>query len=260
MVVVFPFEESLYRQAGVQVFFVGHPCMDAIVVRDQGELARRLPIDLARRPLVGLLPGSRQSEVKVLLPIMLDAASLLARTISGIRFVLPLASTIGTDQVRPLLKGRDLPLTVLEHRTHEAIQACDLIVAASGSVTLEAAILRTPLVVVYKVHPLTFGIGRRLVHVRHLGLVNLVAGEEVAPELIQGEARAERIAEEVVGILRDPDRQRWIRSRLADVRRSLGAPGASTRAAEIALSLMGGSGGEGGVCTTFAPARDRGDL
>jgi lipid-A-disaccharide synthase len=138
-----------------------------------------------------------------------------------------------------LLQGRDLSLTVIEGRTQEAIQACEVVVAASGSVTLEAAILGTPLVIVYKVHRLSYEIGRRLIRVEHIGLVNLVAGETVAPELIQDRVTAEGIVKEVMGILEDPGRQAWIRSRLEDVRRRLGSPGASIRAAEIALALLG---------------------
>jgi lipid-A-disaccharide synthase len=239
MVVLFPFEETLYRKAGVPVSFVGHPFLDAVTVRDREELGRRLGASLGGRPLVGLLPGSRRNEVRALLPLMLEAAASLVRRMPHARFLLPLASTIRADQVRPLLPGRDLPLTVLEGRTQEAIQACELIVAASGSVTLEAAILGTPLVVVYKVHRLSYEVGRRLIRVQHIGLVNLVAGETVAPELIQDQVTAEGIVKEVMVILENPGRRAWIRSRLEEVRRRLGSPGASIRAAEIALSLLG---------------------
>jgi lipid-A-disaccharide synthase len=239
MVVLFPFEETLYRKAGVPVAFVGHPFLDAVMVRDREELPRRLGVGSGGRPLLGLLPGSRWNEVRALLPIMLEAAASLARRLPQAHFLLPLASTIRADQVRPLLQARSVPLTVMEGRTHEAIQACELIVAASGSVTLEAAILGTPLVVVYKVHRLSYEIGRRLIRVQHIGLVNLVAGETVAPELIQDQATAGGIVKEVMEILEDPGRRAWIRSRLEEVRRRLGSPGASIRAAELALSLLG---------------------
>jgi lipid-A-disaccharide synthase len=238
MVVLFPFEETLYREAGVPVFFVGHPLLDTVAGRDREEPGRRLIPSPGGRPLVGLLPGSRQNEVRALLPIMLQAATSLARRMPHAHFLLPLASTIRVDQVRPLLQGRDLPLTVMEGKTHEAIQACEVVVVASGSVTLEAAILGTPLVIVYKMHRLSYEIGRRLIRVEHIGLVNLVAGETVAPELIQDQVTAEGIVKEVMGILEDPGRQAWIRSRLGEVRRRLGSPGASSRAAEIALSLL----------------------
>jgi lipid-A-disaccharide synthase len=239
MVVLFPFEETLYREAGVPVSFVGHPFLDTVAGRDREEPGRCLSPSSGGRPLVGLLPGSRQNEVRVLLPIMLQAATSLVRRMPHAHFLLPLASTIKADQVRPLLQARSLPLTVMEGRTHEAIQACEVIVAASGSVTLEAAILGTPLVIVYKVNRLSYEIGRRLIRVEHIGLVNLVAGETVAPELIQDQVTAEGIVNEVMGILENPVRRAWIRSRLEEVRRRLGSPGASIRAAEIALSLLG---------------------
>ena len=239
MVVLFPFEETLYREADVPVSFVGHPFIDTVTARDRGELGRSLGLNLGGQALVGLLPGSRRNEVRVLLPVMLEAAATLARRMPRAHFLLPLASTVRADQVRPWLPGRNFPLTVVEGRTHEAIQACEVIVAASGSVTLEAAILGTPLVIVYKVHRLSYQIGRRLIRVKHIGLVNLVAGDTVAPELIQDRVTPEDIVKEVKSILEDPGRQAWIRSRLDEVRRRLGSPGASVRAAEIALSLLG---------------------
>jgi len=238
MVVLFPFEETLYREAGVPVSLVGHPFIDTVTTRDRGELGCRLGLSLEGRPLVGLLPGSRKNEVRALLPVMLEAAAALAGRMPRAHFLLPLASTVRADQVRPLLAGRNLPLTVVEGKTHEAIQACEVIVAASGSVTLEAAILGTPLVIVYKVHRLSYEIGRRLIRVKHIGLVNLVAEETVAPELIQDQVTAEGIVQEVMGILEDPGRRAWIRSKLEEVRRRLGSPGASLRAAQIALSLL----------------------
>jgi len=239
MVVLFPFEETLYREAGVPVSFVGHPFLDSVTGRAREEPGRDLTPNLGGRPVVGLLPGSRRNEVRVLLPVMLEAAASLARHTPHAHFLLPLASTIKAEQVRPLLQARSVPLTVVEGRTREAIQACDVIVAASGSVTLEAAILGTPLVIVYKVHRLSYEIGRRLIRVKHIGLVNLVAGDTVAPELIQDRVTPEDIVKEVKSILEDPGRQAWIRSRLDEVRRRLGSPGASVRAAEIALSLLG---------------------
>ena len=239
MVVVLPFEEDMYRKAGVNVSFVGHPLLDSVRIRDEGELRRSLHLGSGQERLVGLLPGSRRNELIALLPVMLDAASILARAITGIHFFLPLASTIQPEQVQPFLKGRDLPLTVVENKTHEVIQMCEVIIAASGTVTLEAAILGTPLVVIYKVHPLTYWLGRRLIRVKHMALANIVAGETVAPELLQHEVKPERIAGETMKILGDESHQGWIRQRHSDVRKKLGSPGASARAAAIALEILG---------------------
>ena len=148
MVVILPFEERIYREGGVEVSFVGHPLLDVIQVADEKSLSRsRYSKDRASR-LVGLLPGSRINEIAKLLPVMFDTAAALAKKIPDIHFLMPLAPTIRSHQIDPYLRGRDIPLTVVENNTHEVIQACEMMIAASGTVTLEAAILGTPLVVV----------------------------------------------------------------------------------------------------------------
>lgn len=238
IVVILPFEERIYREGGVDVSFVGHPLLDVIRVTDEKSLTRsRYSKDRASR-LVGLLPGSRIDEISKLLPVMLDTAAALAKEIPDIHFLMPLAPTIRSHQIDHYLRGRDIPLTVIENNTHEVIQVCEMMIAASGTVTLEAAILGTPLVVVYKVNPLTYWLGKRLIKVQHVALANIVAGETVAPELIQHEANPEQIAREAMAILGDSDRQAWIRQRFAEVRDSVGKPGASARTAAIAMELM----------------------
>jgi lipid-A-disaccharide synthase len=225
MVVILPFEESIYEKADVKVSFVGHPLLDVIRVKDEEAIPRSRYLKNEASLVVGLLPGSRLSEISKLLPVMLDAATIITREISRVEFLVPLASTIRKEEVTSYLRGRDLDLTVVEDNTHE--------------VTLEAAILGTPLIVVYKVNPLTYWLGKRLVQVEHVALANIVAGETVAPELIQHEVTSERIAQEAMGILEDSKRQAWIRQRFSEVREKLGSPGASARAAAIALELMG---------------------
>ena len=239
MVVILPFEEKLYQEAGVRVSFVGHPLLDLIMLEnEEGSLSRRYG-NKGSRQLIGLLPGSRSSEVSRLLPVMLDMAAILVDMIPKVHFLVPLAPTISREQVNPYLYGRNLPLTVVTDSTHEVIRACEMIVAASGTVTLEAAILGTPLVVVYKVNPLTYWLGKRLVKVNHVALANIIAGETVAPELIQHEVTPERLAREAMNIFNDHGRKEWIKRRLQDVREELGTPGASDKAAVIALELMG---------------------
>jgi lipid-A-disaccharide synthase len=238
MVVILPFEERIYREGGVEVSFVGHPLLDVIRVTDEKSLTRsRYSKDRASR-LVGLLPGSRMNEISKLLPVMLDTAAALAKEIPDIHFLMPLAPTIRSHQIDPHLRERELSLTVVENNTHEVIQVCEMMIAASGTVTLEAAILGTPLVVVYKVNPLTYWLGKRLINVQHVALANIIAGETVAPELIQHEANPVQIAREAIAILGDSDRQAWIRQRFAEVRDSVGKPGASARTAAIAMELL----------------------
>ena len=238
MVVILPFEEKLYQKAGVRVSFVGHPLLDIIAPEnEEGLFGQRYGKNGSRR-LIGLLPGSRSSEVSRLLPVMLDAAAILVDKIPKVHFLVPLAPTIGREEIYPYLNGRNLPLTVVEGSTHEVIRACELVLAASGTVTLEAAILGTPLVVVYKVNPLTYWLGKRLVKVNHLALANIIAGETVAPEFIQHEATPELVARESMKIFNDNQRREWIKRRLQDVREQLGTPGASDKAAAIALELI----------------------
>lgn len=239
MVVILPFEKKLYQEAGVKVSFVGHPLLDLIEVKNGDGCLWRKYSKNGLYKLIGLLPGSRSSEISKLLPLMLDTAAILVDMIPNIHFLMPLAPTIGRGQVNPYLNGRNLPLTVVKDSTHEVIRACEMIVAASGTVTLEAAILGTPLVVVYKVNPLTYWFGKRLVKVNHIALVNIIAGETVAPELIQHEVTPELIARESMKILNDEKRKMWIKGRLKAVRQELGTPGASDKAAAIALELMG---------------------
>ena len=240
MVVILPFEEKLYQEAGVKVSFVGHPLLDIIAQEKEGDSLGGWDGNEQSCRLIGLLPGSRSSEVSRLLPVMLDMATIVVEMLPEVRFLLPLAPTIGREQINNHLKGRNLPLTVVEGSTHKVIRACELMVAASGTVTLEAAILGTPLVVLYKVNPLTYWFGKRLVKVKHLALTNIIAGETVAPELIQHEVTPERVARESMMIFNDERRKEWIKGRLQDVRKQLGTPGASHKAAAIALDLMSG--------------------
>ncbi|MFP3870182.1 MAG: lipid-A-disaccharide synthase [Syntrophobacteria bacterium] len=244
MVVILPFEEVLYQESGVDASFVGHPLLDVVKVRDEKQLQRSHDARAGQRRLVGLLPGSRYSELRALLPLMLDAARIVAEQMPEVHFLVSCAPTVQRQQVDSYIKATDLPLTVIQRNTHDAIQMCEMVVAASGTVTLETAILGTPLVVVYKVHPLTYWFGKRLVRVKHVALVNLVAGEAVVPELLQHDATAERIAGEVLAIVNNPKRLAWMRERLSEVREKLGCPGASGRAAAIAIELMGGNGSE----------------
>jgi len=237
---IWAWRSGIYQQAGVKVSFVGHPLLDLIALENEERSLSQSYGKNGSRQLIGLLPGSRLSEVSRLLPVMLDMAAILVETIPKVYFIVALAPTIRKEQIDTYLNSRNLPLTVVTDSTHEVIRACELIVAASGTVTLEAAILGTPLVVVYKVNPLTYWLGKRLVKVNHLALANIIAGETVAPELIQHEVTPERIARESMKIFSDDRRKEWIKRRLRDVRKELGTPGASRKAADIAIELMGG--------------------
>ena len=239
MAVILPFEKDVYAQMGVDVDFVGHPLLDAVRrTRSRQEALGAFGLRDAW-PIVALLPGSREKEVTALLPEMAGAAGILARDFEGAQFVLPLADTVDPGLAEAILRRHAVPVTVVPGQMYDAVGLADAAMVASGTATLETALLGTPLVIAYRTSPLTAAIGRRVIRVKHIGLVNLIAGRTLAPELIQEDATAPRLAAEVKAILADPRRSDAIRRELAGIRQKLGEPGAARRAAAIALGLMG---------------------
>lgn len=238
MAVILPFEKEVYAEMGVDVDFVGHPLLDAVNrSRSREEALAAFGLRDAR-PIVALLPGSREKEVTSLLPEMAGAAGILVRDFPGAQFVLPLAETVDPALVQDILRGHPVPVTVLPGRMYDAVGISDAAMVASGTATLETALLGTPMVIAYRISPLTAAVGKRVLRVKHIGLVNLIAGKTLAPELVQDDANAARLAAEVRAILADRRRSDAIRSELAAIRKKLGEPGAARRAAGIALELM----------------------
>lgn len=238
IIVFFAFEVPLYEAAGADVVWVGHPLLDTVkpsMARE--EALRRFGLD-PRKRTIGLLPGSREHEVERLLPALLCAAEILWEKIPNIQLILSLAPGLPLTAFSSHLAETSTPIKVVEGRIYDVMNVCDLLVTASGTATLEAALLEKPMVIVYKVSSFSYWIGRMLVHVKHIGLVNLVAGRRIVPELLQKEARPERIAEEALSIVNDPARYREMVEGLRDVRRRLGEPGATQRAAHIVYGLL----------------------
>jgi lipid-A-disaccharide synthase len=236
MIVILPFEEALYRRAGVRCDFVGHPLLDAVAPSyDQAELRKRFGVEGAAR-VIGLLPGSREKEVRALLPMMLDAAARLAREEPGVQFLLARASSVGAGLVEELTAGAKVTVRIQPDQPSEVMAASDLLLVASGTATLQGAVIGTPMVLVYRVSWLTYWIARWLITVDCIGLVNIVAGRKVIPELIQQEATGERLAEEAGRLLHDQAAYNGVRAALRAVREQLGVPGASGRAAKIILA------------------------
>ena len=238
MAVILPFEKAVYADMGFDVDFVGHPLLDSVkrtLSREEAITAFGLRDTW---PTVALLPGSREKEVTSLLPEMMGAAAILARDFEGSQFVLPLADTVDAGLVEEIVGRHPVAVRVLPGQMYDAVGISDAAMVASGTATLETALLETPMVIAYKASPLTAAIGKRVVRVDHMGLANIIAGKTVVPELFQEDATAEKLAAEVKAILSDRGRYDAIRRDLAGVREKLGEPGASRRAAEIALGLM----------------------
>lgn len=239
MAVILPFEARFYEQAGVPVSFVGHPMADLVRVDlSRDAAATSFGLDPAR-PVVGLFPGSRRSEVSRLLPTILSAAQIIRQQHPDVQFVLPLASTLHEHDLAPYLAASDgLAITIVHERIHDLIRACSAVISVSGTVTLEVALVGTPLVIIYKLSPLTYQLAIRLVKVDHIGLCNIVAGETVARELIQDDASPERIAAEIGRILSDGAYAASLTMKLAEVGKHLGGGGADRRMAELVLELV----------------------
>jgi lipid-A-disaccharide synthase len=238
MIVLFPFEVSLYEAAGVDVEWVGHPLLDIVKPTLPKEVAfQQLGLDPKRRT-VGLLPGSRVHEVERLLPPLLDSAHLLEREIPDLQFVIPLAPGLPRAIFSSWMKSIPISVKVVEGYAYDAMNLSELLITASGTATLEGAILGKPMIIIYRVSLPSYWVGRALIRVDHIGLVNLVAEKEIAPELIQKDANPQRIADEALRILRDPILSRKMSESMAEVRQKLGEPGAAQRAAQIVVSLM----------------------
>ncbi len=235
MIVILPFEEAIYRDAGVPCDFVGHPLLDTLAPHYDRRTVRK-QLGLPEEGLiVGVLPGSRLSEVQPLLPEMIQAVKKMKEFDPHVQCVIGQAQSISSDCLEGLIDREGLPVTVVANQTNEVMAAADLLLVASGTATLQAALVGTPMIITYRLSWLTYHIAKRIASVKHLGLVNLVAGRGIVPELLQEEATAERLCEEAVGLLKDRDRYQHMQEMFQAIRRQMGVPGASDRAADVVL-------------------------
>jgi lipid-A-disaccharide synthase len=243
IIVIFPFEVPLYKQAGVDVRFVGHPLID-VVGSDltTAEARSALGLNSARRT-IALLPGSRKSEIAYLLPDMLAAAKIILARFPDVQFVLPLAPTLERDSIDSFIKQGSVPVQVVEGRAYDVLRSADAAIVTSGTATLETGIMTVPMVIVYRVSALNYFIFTKLVRgVESVGLVNIVAGRRIAPELIQNDCTPENIAQAIGILLNDPRHAQQKRAELITMRSRLGDAGASARAASVVLELLATKG------------------
>ena len=238
MAVVFPFEFALYESQGVKVSFVGHPLLDVVRSQEPREaVLAQLALD-AKKRTIAILPGSRRGEVAYHLPVLLDAALRLSRDLS-LQFLVIRASTVDRQEVESLLNRVPLKIPIVEEKRYDALNACDLAWTASGTATVETALLLKPMIIVYRLSWLTYALARMLVNLRQVGMVNIIAGKAVVPELIQSDLTAAGLVKETRTLLDNPDLSARTVQKLAAVRAQLGTPGAADRVADIALSMLG---------------------
>ncbi|MFH1136758.1 MAG: lipid-A-disaccharide synthase [Pseudomonadota bacterium] len=238
-VVVFPFEVDFYRKYGVTAEFVGHPLLDVMPApRPKPLVKAELGFD-PKKPLLLLLPGSRKQTARLLLPVMTACAGRLKKRFPALQLALAQADTLDRSFLDPFLVRGGLDVAVLPHRSHLLQNAADLALTVSGTSTLETALMRTPMVVLYRMNPLTFFLGRLLVKVDHVAMPNLIAGRRAAPELLQHDAVPDKITPLLEELLTDPGVGEEMARSWDLVRERLGGPGAGRRAAEILLAAAG---------------------
>ena len=236
--VILPFEESYMRQGGVNADFVGTPWLDIMILTmNREEVFGHFGFDPGKR-LIGLLPGSRRREVEALLPTMLEAAEKIQAEVPDVQFVIPRATTVRPEIIEHLITMAQVPVKVVDAYRYNVRAAMDLAIVASGTATLETGLLGTPMIIVYKVAYLSWLIGKSLVKIPYIGLINIVAGDMIAPELIQEQCTPQNIADRAVAILRNPREVERARYLLGTVPVNMGARGASRRAAQAVLAVM----------------------
>jgi lipid-A-disaccharide synthase len=236
MLVIFPFEEELYRKAGVDVEFVGHPLVDMVQAsRSKEEFCRQYALD-PRKPIVAMLPGSRKKEVRFILPTLCEAAEQIRKEKPETQFVLPIASGLPAELINEMIQGRRI--TVVSGETYNAVRYARAAMVASGTATLETALLGTPEVIVYRISGATWLLGKFLLKVRLFGIVNIILGEEVVPELFQDKFTAEAVSKMTIRLMDDVWVQSKIRGNYELLRRQLGSGKVAERVADIVARMV----------------------
>jgi lipid-A-disaccharide synthase len=238
VLVIFPFEEEIYRKGGVPVRFVGHPLLD--LARPSAPRAAFLAAQRLSQsaPTIAILPGSRPNEVSRILPGLMAAATKIRLNIPSAQFIIARAPNLDDYHFASLSAGGQTLIRVIEGETDAILSASNVALVASGTATVQAAIHNTPMVIVYRMSPLSYALVRRLVTVDKVGMVNLIAGEKIVPELIQEAFDPAMVAGEAIAMIYDTPRLTQVRAGLARVREKLGGPGASRRAAEAVLEIV----------------------
>ncbi len=253
MLVIFPFEEDIYRQAGIDVHFVGHPFLDVIRFiysgghkKNKKEIIQQLGF-ISEKPIIGILPGSRKQEIDELLPIMLEVAKIITQQFPDSQFILPLSPNIHSDYVKAYIdkfivnkkEVSKIPnLRIIRDNQYNARSVMNMALVSSGSATLENACLGIPMIILYKVSFISYFLAKLLIKVNWIGMANIIAGKEVVPEFIQHKAKPDRISQISIEWLLNPNKLEQIRNELIAIKEKLGEPGASHKAAKIILDVI----------------------
>src|SRR5262245_54001549 len=236
MLVIFPFEEEIYRKAGVDVEFVGHPLIDMVrATKSKEEFCAAYKLD-SHKPILALLPGSRPKEVRFILPTLCEAATLIRRRKPDTQFVLPMASGLHRELIENLTKRQ--PITIITNDTYNAVRYARAAIVASGTATLETALLGTPEVIVYRISQASWLLGKALLKVRLFGIVNIILGEEVVPELFQEKMTAEEVSKIALKLMDDVWVQSRIRGNYEKLRRQLGSGKVADRVVEAVAKVL----------------------
>lgn len=238
MAVLFKFEVDYYHKANIPVTFVGHPLVDKVKTSDQlGTKKQRLGLAEDAR-IVGLFPGSRHSEINKHLTLLLDTAALMQQQDADLHFLLPVAATLNYQQIEQECANYNINITLTRDELYDVIASCDAIVSCSGTVTLEIALLEIPMCIIYKTSWLSYQILRRLITIDYIGLANIITRQEIVKELIQDDATAEKISDELFKLLNNSSYHQQVQNDLKKVKQSLGMGGGSKRMAELIMSFI----------------------
>jgi len=238
MIVIFPFEKKFYQQANIDVEFAGHPLLDSI----RPHLSRSEAFhQFALTPgvlTIGLLPGSRMSEIRRHLPPMVKALPQITKHLTSVQFILPVAPGLDSRNIEQMVGSQETTIRIVDDNIYDVMKIADLLLVASGTATVEAAIIGTPMIVLYRVSSITYLLGKLLIKVKNIGMVNIIAGKTVAPELIQKDLNPEQITSTVLKIVQNPSTLKEMKKELIKVKEKLGDPGASLRAARVINEII----------------------
>ena len=240
MAVVFPFEETFYKKHDVPVRFVGHPLVDEIHVSAVQPILRKEFLLDNDKPVIGLFPGSRHSEIKRLLPIIVDSAKEIIKKQPNAQFVIPVASTLKEEDILPYFNDTEFDMRVISQRSHDVMSVCDAVITVSGTVTLELALLNIPMVVINRISKLSYYFVTRTLKLDHIALCNIVANKRVVPELIQNDATFDKISENLLNILNNKEERTKIFNEFNQIEERLENKETKVELSEVLLDMLNG--------------------